>query len=92
MKSLQVRLPKVERFGMNWRRDRSIHAGRVYASMSWSEETTHGSEEERKEGRTEEGRPQEGRPQEGCPQEEVMGMKAQGPHGAMPSGFRQRSI
>jgi hypothetical protein len=38
--SSKVPLPKVERFGMNWRRDRSIHAGRDQESMSLNEETT----------------------------------------------------
>jgi hypothetical protein len=38
--SYKVPLPKVERFGINWRRDRSIHAGRDQASMSLNEETT----------------------------------------------------
>jgi hypothetical protein len=38
--SYKVPLPKVERFGMNWRRDRSIHAGRDQESMSLNEETT----------------------------------------------------
>ena len=37
--SSKVPLPKVERFGMNWRRDRSIHAGQDQASMSLNEET-----------------------------------------------------
>ena len=37
--SCKVPLPNVERFGMNWRRDRSIHAGRVQTSMSYHEET-----------------------------------------------------
>ena len=37
--SWKLRLPNVERFGMNWRRDRSIDAGRVQTSMSCNEET-----------------------------------------------------
>ena len=36
--SCEVPLPKFERFGMNWRRDRSIHAGRTQASMSLNNE------------------------------------------------------
>ena len=36
--SCEVPLPNVERFGMNWRRDRSIHAGRTQASMSLNNE------------------------------------------------------
>jgi hypothetical protein len=59
---------------MNWRRDRSIHAGRTQTSMSWNEEKTNGGEEERTEEEFSEARgPQEGRPQEGRPQEEVRG-------------------
>ncbi len=36
--SHELPLPNVERFGMNWRRDRSIHAGRTQASMSLNNE------------------------------------------------------
>jgi hypothetical protein len=36
--SREVPLPKFKRFGMNWRRDRSIHAGRTQASMSLNNE------------------------------------------------------
>ena len=36
--SCEVPLPKFKRFGMNWRRDRSIHAGRTQASMSLNNE------------------------------------------------------
>ena len=36
--SREVPLPNVERFGINWRRDRSIHAGRTQASMSLNNE------------------------------------------------------
>ncbi len=36
--SREVPLPVAKRFGINWRRDRSIHAGQTQASMSLNNE------------------------------------------------------
>jgi hypothetical protein len=36
--SREVPLPIAKRFGINWRRDRSIHAGQTQASMSLNNE------------------------------------------------------